>query len=209
MGFSLIPREMKFFDRFDEATAVLCRASGKLVELVTVFDHLDERGADLKGEETRCDEIVERTLVDLDRSFITPFDREDIHSLAKLLDDVMDAIEETAYRFCRFRVDRPTPAAIRMAQLAQQCCGHFQQAIALLRDLGNSETIQGHLRNISQLENEADTVYRDSDSALFATGAGDLLGLIKWRELYGWLETTVDSCKGVANVVSEIVIKGS
>jgi uncharacterized protein Yka (UPF0111/DUF47 family) len=209
MGFSLIPREMKFFDRFDEATAVLCRASGKLVELVTVFDRLDERGADLKSEETACDEIVARTLKDLDRSFITPFDREDIHSLASLLDDVMDAIEETAYRFCRFRVDRPTPAAVRLAQIVQQCCGHLQQAISLLRDLGNADAIQGHLRNLSRLENEADTVYRDSDSALFADGSKDILALIKWRELYGWLETTVDACKEVAHVVSEIVIKGS
>jgi uncharacterized protein Yka (UPF0111/DUF47 family) len=209
MGFSLIPREMKFFDRFDEATAVLCRASGKLVELVTAFDRLDERGTDLKQEETLCDQIVERTLADLDRSFITPFDREDIHTLTGDLDDVMDAIEETAYRFCRFRVDRPTPAAVRMAQIVQQCCGHLQQAIALLRDLGNAEQIQGHLREVSRLENEADTTYRDSDSALFADGAGDILGLIKWRELYGWLEETVDACKDVANVVAEIVIKGS
>jgi uncharacterized protein len=209
MGFSLIPREMKFFDRFDEATAVLCRASGKLVELVTVFDRLSERGEDMKNEETLCDQIVERTLVDLDRSFITPFDREDIHSLTGLLDDVMDSMEETAYRFCRFRVDRPTPAAVKLAQIVQKCCTLLQQSIALLRDLKNTEKIQAHLRDLSLLENEADRVYRDSDSALFADGATDILALIKWRELYAWLEDTVDSCKDVANVISEIVIKGS
>ena len=209
MRFSLIPREEKFFDLFDEAAGIMTRASAKFLTMVTEFDDLTAHSNELKHLETACDDVVERIILALDRSFITPFDREDIHSLASLLDDVMDAIEETAYRFCRFRVDRPTPAAIRMAQIVQQCCGHLQQAISLLRDLGNADAIQGHLRNLSRLENEADTVYRDSDSALFADGSKDILALIKWRELYGWLETTVDACKEVAHVVSEIVIKGS
>jgi uncharacterized protein Yka (UPF0111/DUF47 family) len=209
MRFSLIPREMKFFDMFDEATAILRRASDAFLALVTEFDRLPERNAMLKQEERACDEVVERIIKALDRSFITPFDREDIHTLATRLDDVLDNLEETAYRFLAFRIEKPTPAAVALARISQECCVHLEQAVGLLRSLKNAEAIQGHFLEIVRLENEADRIYRDSDSALFANATDDILLLIKWRELYGWLEETVDSCKGVANVISEIVIKGS
>src|SRR4051812_26467057 len=104
MRFSLIPREMKFFDMFDEAAGLLTRASDKFLALVTEFDRLKERCAELKQEERACDEVVGKIITSLDQSFITPFDREDIHSLAAALDDVMDNMEETAFRFESFRI---------------------------------------------------------------------------------------------------------
>jgi uncharacterized protein Yka (UPF0111/DUF47 family) len=88
------------------------------------------------------------------------------------------------------------------------CCGHLEQAIRRLRGMKPPEEIQKHLQEIGRLENEADNIYRDSDTAMFANPP-DILLLIKWRELYGWLEDTVDACKAVAQVISEIVIKGS
>src|SRR5690348_5413629 len=112
MRFSLIPREMKFFDLFDEAAAVLTRAADQFLDMVTRWDDLPHRGDALRAEEHACDRVVERLIQALDRSFITPFDREDIHALATALDDVMDNLEETAYRLEAFRVDRPTPAAV-------------------------------------------------------------------------------------------------
>jgi uncharacterized protein Yka (UPF0111/DUF47 family) len=208
MRFSLLPREMKFFDFFDEAVEILVRGSGKFLAMVTEFNRLGERSAELRQEEHACDRVIERIVKALDLSFITPFDREDIHTLATLLDDVMDNMEETAHRFVVFRIERPTPEAVVLARLIQDCCSHLADAIHLLRSLKNAEEIQKHVREISRLENEADNVYRDSDSALFANPP-DILLLIKWRELYGWLEETVDACKDVANVISEIVIKGS
>src|SRR5262249_17260614 len=149
-----------------------------------------------------------RIIKALDRSFITPCDREDIHTLASSLDDVLDNMEETAHRFVVFRIERPTTAAIDLAGIIQKCCVHLDQAIRLLRTMKQPEQIQNHLRDISLLENEADKIYRDSDSALFANPP-DILLLIRWRELYGWLEETVDACKKAAQVISEIVIKGS
>jgi predicted phosphate transport protein (TIGR00153 family) len=208
MRFSLIPREMRFFDMFDEAAVVLTRASEKFLALVTDFDRLAERNNQLKQEERAADQVVERIIKALDRSFITPFDREDIHTLARLLDDILDNMEETAFRFESFRIERPTPAAAALARIIQECCVHIQQALHLCRAMTNIDAIQEHLRAIGQLENEADKIYRDSDSALFADKP-DILLLIKWRELYGWLEETVDSCKDVAQVISEIVIKGT
>ncbi len=209
MRFRLIPREMKFFDLFDEFAGLLTGASAKFLALLTCWDKLADRSAELGKDERACDAVVGRIIEALDRSFITPFDREDIHSLATALDDIMDNMEETAYRLEAFRVDRPTPAAVSLAQAVRDCCEHLARALHLCRDLGNkAEQIQAHLREIGRLENEADALYRDSERALFAAPP-DVLLLIKWRELYSWLEKTVDACKKASLVISEIVIKGS
>src|SRR5207302_5640773 len=138
------------------------------------------------------------------------------------MDDIMDNMEKTSYRLEVFRVDRATPEAIELARIIKECCIRLESAIQLLRDMRNSEKIHGLIRDIGQLENDADRVYRKADAALFANlvlanGNGeahpimpiDILTLIKWRELYEWLEETVDACKQVANVISEIVIKGT
>ncbi len=209
MRFSLIPRETKFFDMFEKAAATLSRAADKFLAMLTEFDRLEERSLDLKHEENLCDEIVGEIIHSLDLSFITPFDREDIHTLATSLDDVLDNMEETAHRFVSFRVERPTAVAVELARIIQQCCSHLAQALHGCRSLKKPEEIQAHLRAIGNLENEADKLYRDTDGALFANGAADILTLIKWRELYAWLEETVDACKDVSQVISEIVIKGS
>jgi predicted phosphate transport protein (TIGR00153 family) len=208
MRFSLIPREEKFFDLFDEAAALMTRASAKFLTLVTDFTDLAARSTELKHLETACDEIVERIIGALDRSFITPFDREDIHALATSMDDVLDNMEGTAHRFAVFRIDKPTPAAVAMARIIQECTLHLEYAVRDIRGLKNVEAVQGHLKEVGRLENEADRIYRDSDSALFANPP-DILMLIKWRELYSWLEETVDACKDAALVISEIIIKGS
>lgn len=208
MRFTLIPREMKFFDLFDDAVTILTGASDKFLNMVTQFDRLVERSNELKEAERNGDLAIERIIKALDRSFITPFDREDIHTLATSLDDVLDNMEETAHRFVVFRIEGPTPAAVAMARIVHECCVHLEQAVRLCRNMKNVEAMQQHLRDISRLESEADKIYRDSDSALFANPP-DILLLIKWRELYGWLEETVDACKDTAQVISEIIIKGS
>lgn len=232
MRISLIPREMKFFDMFDEFAGHLTHAAKKFHEMLVVFDKLDIRSHELKRDEDACNACVGKIIKALDRTFITPFDREDIHTLATSLDDIMDNMEKTSYRLEVFRVEKPTPEAIELGRIIQESCLRVEAAIKLLRDLRNSEKIHALLREIGQLENEADRLYRQADAALFATlvlargtperfGEGadpamaapvtplDILKLIKWRELYEWLEETVDACKLVANVISEIVIKGT
>lgn len=209
MRFTLIPREMRFFDMFDEAATVLTRSAGKFLDLVTAFDRLQARCNELKHEEAALDTIVGNIIKALDRSFITPFDREDIHTLATKLDDIMDNMEETAHRFEVFRIAAPTPTAVSLARIIQECCLHLESALRSLRNLRRPEEIQMHLREITRLENEADTIYRQTDSALFAETNMDVLLLIKLRELYGWMEETVDACKDVSQVISEIVVKGT
>ena len=211
MLFSLIPRELKFHDMLDEAADVVNRAAGKFLEMLTKFDNLAERAADLKSEEVKCDAVVERILRDLSVCFITPFDREDIHTLATRLDDILDNLEETAHRLAIFRIAAAPPATVKMAHCIVDCCGHLQQAVHLSRNLKDHETILKNLNEIGRLENEADNIYRNADADLFSNGNGstDLFMLVKLREIYSLLEQTVDSCKQASHVISEIVIKGS
>src|SRR5438094_10065864 len=152
MRFSLIPREEKFFDMFDEAVAVMTRASAKFLTMVTEFEDLAARSNELKHLETACDEIVERIIQALDRSFITPFDREDIHALATSLDDVLDNMEETSHRFEVFRIEKPTSEMAVLARIIQDCCKHLAEAITLCRSMKNVEQIQKRLREIGMLE---------------------------------------------------------
>ena len=209
MRISFIPRETKFFDMFEDVAAILTRASGKFLDMVKEYDRLEARSNELRFEEHECDEAVERIIQALDKSFITPFDREDIHSLATSLDDVLDNMEETANRFAMFRIDKPTAEAVSMAEIIQESCLHLEHAIRDLRTMKKAQLVQNHLREIGRLENSADTIYRDTESKLFARPPADILQLIKWRELYSLLEATVDACKDVSHVISEIVIKGT
>jgi uncharacterized protein Yka (UPF0111/DUF47 family) len=216
MRFNLIPREEKFFDMFDEAIAVITQGAASFLEMVTNFDQLDRRAAAVKAAEERCDEVVARIITALDRTFITPFDREDIHTLATTLDDIMDDIEATAYRLNIFRVQKPGPDTIELTRIIHECCVRLGTAIGLLRDMKNAEQIYSLLKEISELENTADRIYRGGETAQFAAlgdaatvSAGELLTFTKWRELHGWLEQSVNACKVVANVLTEIVIKGT
>jgi len=208
MRFNLIPREEKFFDMLDEACVVLNRAAEKFLAMVSEFDRLQERSNEIKEEEHACDKVVERIIMALDRTFITPLDREDIHTLATRLDDILDNMEETAHRLVVFRIEKPTPAAESMARIIHESCKHVTQALTLCRNLKEVEKIQDHIREVGRLENEADKIYRETESALFANPP-DILILIKWRELYSWLEETVDACKHLAVTISEVVIKGA
>jgi predicted phosphate transport protein (TIGR00153 family) len=203
---SLIPREEKFHDMFEEFTGTLVRAGDKFLELVTEFDKVPERCKELKDIEERCDAMVAGIMAALSRSFITPFDREDIHALGKALDDIMDNMEETANRFLIFRLEKPTTSAIALAKIVRDCCQRLNDIVRLCRTMKDVEKLNAHIREVSRLESEADAVYRDVESSLFANPP-DVLTLIKLREVYGWLEDTVDSCQVASDVLSEIVIK--
>lgn len=211
MGF-LIPHEEKFFDLFDETSEIVLHASEKFLDMLTHFDRLETRAEELREDEHRGDLMVERIIKALDRSFITPMDREDIHSLAKAMDDVLDNMEETSHRLEAFRIATPTPPMVQMAEIIHQCCQHLNTAVHLCRRMKEPDKMEISLREIGRLENEADLIYRDCESALFAdppTSIDGLLTMTKHRELYGWLEDTVDACRSVAQVISEIVVKGS
>jgi uncharacterized protein Yka (UPF0111/DUF47 family) len=208
MRFSFRMGEPVFLGMLDDMAGQVRLGATKFLDLLQQFDDLEARGSKLKRQEEVCDSLVAEILTSVNRAFITPLDREDVHALATRLDDVMDMMEETAHRFVAFRIDCPTAQAIALARIVSDCCAHLEPAVRLCREQRSAGNVQDHLREIGRLENEADRIYRDADAELYANDPADILGLIKWRELYARLEDTVDACKEVAHVVSEIVIKG-
>jgi uncharacterized protein len=208
MRFSLIPREQKFFDQFDDVTKIIVQAAQTFAELVDHFDHRERRMNEIRELEHKCDVAVAKILTSLGRTFITPFDREDIHTLATSLDDVLDNLEEAAFRLTAFGIEKPTPEAVKMALIIQESCNHVQRAVHMCRKNIGSEKMAAELREISRLENMADEVYRNVEADLFANPP-EIMTFIKQREVYGWLENTVDACRDVAHVINEIVVKAS
>jgi predicted phosphate transport protein (TIGR00153 family) len=208
MRISWIPREHKFFDMFDETANIIVQAAEVFARLVEDFSQPERRMAELRELEHKCDMSVEKILKALGRTFITPLDREDIHTLATSLDDVLDSMEEAAYRLTAFRIEKPPPEALKMALLIQHACMHVQNAVKMCRGNLGSEEIALELREISRLENEADDIYRNVEADLFANPP-EIMTFIKLRDLFAWLESTVDACRDVAHVINEIVVKGS
>lgn len=208
MGLSLIPRELKFFDMFDQASDIMRRAADKLLALVSEFDRLGERAYEIRQDERACSDLTQRVVAAVDASFITPFDRENIHALVHAINDQLDAVEQAAGRFEVFHVDRPTPEAALMTRILRDCSVHVADGLRLCREWKNAHEVLQHVQEVLRLEDEVDRAMRDCDRALFANPP-DPIQLIKWRELYGAIKDAVNATRRVAQCLSEIMVKGA
>ena len=201
--FSIFPRDEDFFALFAKQGTLVRTGCAQLHEMMLQFDRLEERAKELKETEHQGDLVTHELFERLNRTFITPLEREDIHSLASGLDDVLDAAEAIGSRIVLFKVKHSTPEAVRLAAILSECAAQIEQAVAGLKDMKNlmSFTIE-----INRLENEADTISREVVADLF-NGQHDVLDVLRWKELYGRLEAAADNCEDVANTVESIVIK--
>jgi predicted phosphate transport protein (TIGR00153 family) len=203
--FSLFPREEDFFLLFRKQAMLVREACTSLHEMMEKFDRLEERARELKDIELRADEVTHEIFERLNRTFITPLDREDIHDLASGLDNVVDAAEAIGSRVVLFRVGAPTPEAVRMTAILMACSVQIEQAAGNLKPMKN---LLGFTIEIKRLENEADQVSRQVVADLFSR-QHDILDILRWKELYGRLENATDQCEDVANAIESIVIKSS
>jgi uncharacterized protein len=203
--FRLLPTQPRFFDLFEDQANKVLEAAQALKEMVEHYENVDEKARHIKQLETDGDNITHSIIDRLNRTFITPFDREDIHALASGLDDVLDNIEGVASRLVLFGVRSVTPEAIELVSVIERSCAAIQIAMSHLRDL---KGISAHLIRINDLENEADFISRNTTAQLFEQ-ASDFRELIKWKELYGRLEATTDDCEDVANILEGIVVKNN
>lgn len=202
---NFLPRDEKYFERFNEM-AVRIHDAAKILDtffqsqapVATVADQV-------KRLEHECDEISHEILRGIDRTFITPIDREDIHRLAVRLDDVMDLIDGTIRRVSLFRVGQPTPPSQALSRLIVTTTGELVEAVAQLRA---QKGVMAHCIRIKQLENEGDVVYHDAIASLFAENT-DAIEVIKWKEVYDNMERCIDSCVAVAHVLESVVLKHS
>jgi len=201
----LLPQETKFFDLFEAQAAKVHEAARALEDLARNYDQVQEKARHIKVLESQADQITHDIIDKLNRTFITPFDREDIHALASALDDVLDNIEGVASRLSLFEILQVTPEVIQLTSIIEQACGAMVRAVHVMRDFTK---INEYLIQINHLENEADTISRNATAALFRNAA-DFRALIQWKEIYGRLEATTDDCEDVANILEGIVVKNT
>jgi predicted phosphate transport protein (TIGR00153 family) len=201
----LIPRDERFQELFVEDARILLEAARKLEDMVVVYDRLDERVAEIRALEHQGDEIDQEVEVRLDRAFITPFDREDIHDLVSRLDDVLDGIQEVAETFVIYDVQTPTNEARRLAGILAAEANQLNEAIGKLESL---KELEPHLKQVHDLENEADGLSRAAVARLFRDGI-EAIEVIKWRDVYTAMENTIDAAEDAGEVLERIVAKNA
>ena len=201
----LIPKDEGFFDLFDALAERLSRSSVVLNELFTEPTRLDFFAGQIKELEHQADDITHEIMLRLDRSFVTPLDREDIHELATTLDNVVDLMDGTARRAQMFHLaDRREPAK-QLTGVLVRATALIQEAVHKLRDAHEVARIG---REIKKLEEEGDALFSGAVGALFE-GTPNALEVIKWKELYDNIEHAIDECEDVLNVLESISIKNS
>lgn len=200
----LIPKDEKFFGLFVQDGENLLEAARKLEAMVNSYDRLEERVAEIQVLEKRGDQIDAEVAVRLEKSFITPFDREDIHALVVLLDDIVDGIQATAEIFLIYGITKPDED---VKQLAGILAGQAVQLLEALMKLEHSKKdVHPHLAIVHELEHKADALSRAAIGRLFRGGT-DPLEVIKMRDLYQSLEETIDAAEDAAEVIERILTK--
>jgi predicted phosphate transport protein (TIGR00153 family) len=204
VGFRLIPREERFFDDF-QALAEQIRAGAKLLEQMLAPDHPKWDIADeIKEVEHRCDSLTHAIIERLNRTFVTPLDREDIHALARSLDDVMDAIDAAASRIRLYRLDKVRFGARELASIITASAEQVRAAMKTLEQ--KKGVVVDHAIEINRLENEADRMHQEAILRLFDEEL-DPIVVMKWKESLDFLEEATDRCEDVANVLEGVVVK--
>lgn len=204
--FSFIPREEKFFDLFEDGAHNIVKASQVLKKLIDTWENIEQRVEEITELEHKGDNITHEVIARLHRTFVTPFDREDIALLAKSLDDVMDFIDGTARAMFNYKVGRPRKRAKELADIIIQATDEVEKAILDLRHRAKLKQILDRCVEINRLENAADVVYRAGMAELFDNST-DMADVIKWREIYEHMESATDRCEDVANVLEGVALK--
>src|SRR6266508_618380 len=200
---NLLPRDEKYFDRFSdmarrihESARILNSFFGGEAPVAPVADQI-------KRLEHECDEISHEVLRGIDRTFITPIDREDIHQLAVRLDDVIDLIDGTARRLGVYNISEPTPAGRRLSEIIVQITEEMVEAVA---DLKKQKGVIEHCIRVKKFENEGDVAYQEALGSLFRQSIPPI-EVIKWKDVYEEMERCIDLCEAVAHVLESVVLK--
>ena len=200
-----LPKDEGFFGLFDQLSARLKSSSALLKDLFSEPTRLEELTRKIKDEEHAADALTYDIMQRIDRSFVTPLDREDIHLLANRLDNVVDLMDGTARRAKMYHIDEVRPAAIALTQVLVDCSDAIAMGVKHIRTPAEVHKVA---RKVKELEEKADAIYSDAIEGLFA-GKPDALVVIKWKEILDNLEHAVDECEDVANVLESISLKNS
>ena len=210
----LLPHDGNFFEMFDQHAACVLQAAVALADMVAQYDKIDLRekaNRAIDDAEHAADRITQDVNRTLHKTFITPIDREQIHSLINTMDDVADLIQDCAETMTLYGVARMNEEIVRLTDLCVKCCQRMRHAISLLGDIAVPATAEAALKTceeIDQLESDADRVMRSAMSKLFRDEP-DVREVIKLKAVYELLETITDKCEDVANLIEGIVLENS
>ena len=207
MRFRLIPKEESFFDLFEQASNNLLEAGRLLADTMERFDNVADHAQRMERLEHGGDQIIHDIMARLNRTFITPLDREDIHQLASAIDDVLDFIEATTERFVLYKITSVTPFAKDLSHVIAQQVEEIHRIMPQLRRMRQPDILR-HCIEINRLENAGDRILRNAVAALFDSQTNPL-EVMKWRELYELMESATDKCEDVAVVIEGIVLKNA
>ena len=208
---NLIPREGKFFDLFERHANEIAIGGHELAGVMENYGNVELRQRGIQAidrSEKAADKITHETVLLLHKTFITPFDRDSIHTLITRMDDILDLIQDVAESAMLYDLQRVTPEAQQLADLNQMCCERVKEAVGLLRDMRNAEAILKICVEIDRLESDADRVMRSAITKLFRDEA-DVRQLIKLKAIYELLEAVSDKCEDVANVIEGVVLENA
>lgn len=205
---SLVPREKKFFILFQQGAENGVKVARELKDLVYVWENVKGRVSVIADLEQDGDAITHDIMSLLNRTFITPFDREDICSLASSLDNISDHIHSAADAMLLYRIDRPTEKAKELADILLQAMTEVQGAVSEIGGRAYQNILLKRSVEINRLENLGDGVYRAALAELFAN-TQDIAHLVKWREIYEDMELAIDGCEAVAYVLEGVALKYS
>jgi predicted phosphate transport protein (TIGR00153 family) len=203
---SLIPREKKFFAFFEQGTQNAVKIAQQLKDMVYIWENVKERVWVINDLEHQGDAITHQIFEQLHRSVITPFDREDIALLAHSLDDVTDFIHAAADAMLLYKVERPTNRARELVDVIVQAVAEVESAVSEMHDRIGRKQLLKRCVEINRLENIGDNVFRSAMAELFDDST-DIAGLIKWREIYKHMESVIDRCEDIANILEGVAIK--
>ena len=201
----LIPQEKHFFTMIEEQSQNVLKGIDALVDMFEHFDHLDNKREIITNIEHDGDRMVHDIFSELNKTFITPIDREDISKLISALDDILDNLEAVAERIVLYEIKKPPKYMLEFAQTLQKTAKNVHGGIALLRDFKEAKQIRGFCKEVNTLENEGDALLRKATAELFK--GKDPIELIKMKELYEDMEAAIDRCEDVADVIGDILVK--
>ena len=204
--FNFMPREQKFFDLFEEAAKNISKAAKVLKEMLDTWQFIDSHVAEITEMEHTGDTITHQVMSLLHRTFVTPFDREDIALLAHTMDDIIDFIHASADSMFIYKVTSPTQRAKELADVIVQGAAEMEKAVAGLRKRSVFKKMLERCVEMNRLEYVADRIYRAAIGELF-DNTSDIAQVIKWREIYEHMESATDRCEDVANVLEGVALK--
>src|SRR5262245_2940913 len=207
----LMPREGRFFSLFDSHAKLIVDGALALADVLRHYDIEKDRAAGIKtieDAEHAADRITHETVQLLHTTFVTPFDRDDIHRLISRMDDVLDLIQDTGESLVLYDIRKVTPAAKQLSELLLRSAEGIQSAVGLLASISDARAILKICQEIDRLESEADKVMRSAISELFRSET-DVRQVIKLKAVYESLESATDKCQDVANVIESVVLENS